>query len=112
MAFSMTSESDGQPSESGPFFVHLLPTLACNLNCPYCYTHGISLAEPEDPDRLVRIAQEVNRLKVNAIHIEGGEPFANSNIFVLLERLRHQEKTWIVTNGTLLTRASLEKCRE
>ena len=85
--------------------IHLFPTLKCNLYCQYCYSNSNYIGSDENPSLLKRICQEVNKLEIGTIHIEGGETFFNNNIFIILENLKTTDNVsvFIVTNATMIT---------
>lgn len=83
------------------YLVHIIPTLACNLRCQYCYTNSIKLTENKLDVTYYseRVAQFINALEVSAIHIEGGEPLLYKGLIELIEKISNKEKIVIVTNG-------------
>ncbi|MFA5805036.1 MAG: radical SAM protein [Melioribacteraceae bacterium] len=87
--------------------VHIFSTLECNLSCAYCYT---SVNCFNNKCKLKEIVTIVNQLEINSLHIEGGEPFINDNIFLILQASIHNEKTSVVTNATLLDSRKLNLC--
>jgi uncharacterized protein len=94
-------------------------TLACNLRCTYCYA-GSKVEKAMTPDVARKsidwIATSPDREHV--VTLFGGDPLMRFDL--CLEAIEHAKGAhsgarWVwrmVTNGTLVTDAILEKCRE
>jgi len=87
---------------------HVFTTLDCNLNCGFCYVDANRKLENNE-NRLVEIANYLNQKSVAFIHLEGGEPFINDNIFDFITVSRHNNITSIVTNATCITKARIQR---
>ncbi len=87
---------------------HVFTTLDCNLDCKFCYVDANRKID-DGNNRLVEIAKYLNNKEVAFIHIEGGEPFINDNLFDFLSVSEHNESTSIVTNATCLADGKLNK---
>lgn len=85
----------------------------CNLSCTAC-SHLSPLHKPwrmslEEIERDLEALRPI--LKPKNITVVGGEPLLHPEllqILQLLKRLRVDEQTWLITNGTLLPRMSEE----
>jgi MoaA/NifB/PqqE/SkfB family radical SAM enzyme len=94
-----------------PTFISYNLTNECNEACPMCSVRQrggdvLSLAELE------RIFAELRRSGFRVVELSGGEPFLRSDIaevFALLDRL--DLLSTMTTNGTLLTKTSIEQLR-
>lgn len=102
-------------------FLALVPTLACNLRCSYCYQRQTPWPAPMNEqiqERVLAIFSELAR-KVQgiAVHWFGGEPLlALKTIETLSEKFQHiaceQGIGYVAemtTNGALLNPATLER---
>lgn len=88
-----------------PTFAHLLLTKACNLRCPQCFVDaGIRTQDEMDILDLLRVADELVKMDVHTIHVEGGEPLLAPDATLVLKRLSKLRDVLMVTNGTLVTR--------
>lgn len=96
------------------YLVHIIPTLHCNLRCPYCYTNavGYSSLEINNEEYIQETCRLINSLEISAIHIEGGEPFVYSRLHELLSQINDKSKISIVTNGYLVTEENLKQIIE
>ena len=109
---SMAGLASGAPFE---VCLTICPTLACNLDCPYCYQdHGRGSMTPKTQDDTIALAERM--LKASGarklmIRWYGGEPLLCPDIIeqmsirlmALAERYGAEYKAWILTNGYLLT---------
>jgi radical SAM protein with 4Fe4S-binding SPASM domain len=86
-----------------PAVVDVFVTGECNLRCVHCFSHA---KEPADLplENLQSIFDQLEKMKVLEVRINGGEPLMHRNICEILQILesRHFRKV-IVTNGTLLS---------
>lgn len=103
--------------ENKHFTVHILPTTACNFNCPYCYQSGIKRDFFLDDEILKKTIKYIKGyLKGKDINeatvvIHGGEPTVNwSPVIKLLPEMDKifkeksiKYRTQIVSNGYNLT---------
>lgn len=98
------------PSELGMVsdnaYLSIVVTNKCQCKCPYCINsetdHRLSL--PVDK-AISNIKNLVNKFGVKEAILLGGEPTMHSNIFELIERLRHESGLTMVritTNGIKL----------
>lgn len=87
------------------YFIHIMPTSRCNLQCPYCYTNAVcgSKFSIMGEECIESVADAINRLEISGIHIEGGEPLLYPKLLDLVCKIREKDKIVIVTNGYLLT---------
>jgi len=85
----------------------------CNLACSYCLTGSA----PDVPrrelatERMVELAREARDLGFGALGVTGGEPFLVTEMPTLLLRLAGLLPTIVLSNGTLFSRARLERMR-
>jgi MoaA/NifB/PqqE/SkfB family radical SAM enzyme len=85
----------------------------CNLACSYCLTESApkSPARVFDASRMVDVATEAKALGFTALGITGGEPFLLPDMPETIARLASVLPVVVLTNGTLFTRARLERMR-
>jgi len=93
---------------STPAFVRMIPSDRCNLNCKYCW-------QKEDVSRDMTFAEfnryvdKATKLKVGLITFLGGEPMMWDSIYDGISLCsRNHILTDMTTNGTLLTRESID----
>ncbi len=83
----------------------------CNLVCTYCLTEsGPKVARRElDPTTMLDLAREAADVGFTGIGITGGEPFLVPDMPQLLLDLSEVLPVLVLTNGTLFSRALLER---
>jgi MoaA/NifB/PqqE/SkfB family radical SAM enzyme len=83
----------------------------CNLVCTYCLTEsGPKVARRElDPAHMLELAREAAEVGFTGIGITGGEPFLVPDMPQLLLELSQVLPVLVLTNGTLFSRALLER---
>ena len=83
----------------------------CNLVCTYCLTEsGPKVARRElDPAHMLELAREAAQVGFTGIGITGGEPFLVPDMPQLLLELSEVLPVLVLTNGTLFSRALLER---
>ena len=83
----------------------------CNLVCTYCLTEsGPKVARRElDPAHMLELAREAAQVGFTGIGITGGEPFLVPDMPQLLLELSQVLPVLVLTNGTLFSRALLER---
>ena len=98
----------------------LLPTMACNLRCPYCFeAHKSAKSMNEEViDSLIQFINRQKYAKTYSLCWYGGEPLLRVDIMrnilqrlekdVVLERIHH----YIITNGVLLNDKAIELFQE
>lgn len=110
---ALRKEIDGYQKdllESEPYYISVLPTFSCNLNCPYCFE--------ENKNNFSRDGEEYLECIINALHFfshkgevvvefYGGEPLLPENYYiiegVLEECIKLNIKNiGVITNGTHL----------
>jgi uncharacterized protein len=98
----------------------LLPTLACNYECPYCFakTDGESIT-PEVSNSIVKLLERLisnNKSTLLNLSWMGGEPLLNFEaIQSLTNRLKRPDihiNAHLVTNGYLMTKEKIEQFKE
>lgn len=89
-----------------PSNVEVAITGRCNLRCLYC-SHFTSAADvPEDlpASEWIAFFEELGRLAVMSVTLEGGEPFIRPDFHELLEGIvKNRMRFSILSNGTLIT---------
>ncbi len=99
-----------QGKPRGPFFLHLSPTMACNLNCLFCrrkdQMRGYYQNHREIPnERYLTMVQDALDMGVKAVTIKGGgEPLLRRSLMLKLVPLIKSRgvRGDLVTNGTHL----------
>ena len=95
------------PPFGGPILATLEITRRCNLNCPFCETHGGS--DAEDASWMGDFIREAADLGARGLGLTGGEPLLASH---LTDRVREGVAAGLLvhlnTNGTLLDRSRAE----
>ena len=89
-------------------------TRRCNLRCDYCFV-GWSRGWTSDLPRDIALTiVDEGAGEFDTLHITGGEPFAYSPIFDVIERAfcRGYGRVMINTNGTMLTEQYIERLRQ
>ena len=83
----------------------------CNLVCTYCLTEsGPKVARRElDPTTMLELAREAAEVGFTGIGVTGGEPFLVPDMPQLLLELSQVLPVLVLTNGTLFSRALLER---
>ena len=83
----------------------------CNLVCTYCLTEsGPKVARRElDPATMLELAREAADVGFTGIGVTGGEPFLVPDMPQLLLELSQVLPVLVLTNGTLFSRALLER---
>lgn len=93
-------------------YVHILPTLRCNLNCPYCTNflgkgRDISTTQEISVDDWIAILKKVNKHVI----ITGGEPTVYKGLVNLLNGISRHLNVQLYTNLTFAPEMLLEKLR-
>ena len=84
-------------------------TAHCNQKCDYCYNewrddNGQELGTPVKEQLLARVDKILDAIDVDHVTLTGGEPFANHDVFDLLDRLRERGVgVQLISNGGLIT---------
>jgi radical SAM protein with 4Fe4S-binding SPASM domain len=97
------------------FFVQWHLTEKCNLQCRHCYQDGHSLDELSLPEIKKVIVEASDMIKTwsetygidfsRSMNVTGGEPLLKQDLFEILGEIkRHGFDTYLLTNGTLVTR--------
>ena len=109
----MNAVADAVDSGVLPGRVWIYSNYHCNLACSYCLTESApkSPARVFDASRMVDVATEAKALGFTALGITGGEPFLLPDMPETIARLASVLPVVVLTNGTLFTRARLERMR-
>lgn len=97
----------------------LVPSLACNFNCPYCFEKGHeNFKYNEKYVKILKSYSDENFRGLNNVHISlfGGEPLLYQKalfsyleyLYELKEKMNYNLDTSIVTNGSLITEEVIE----
>ncbi len=89
-------------------------TGACNLHCVHCGNHCGPVGSNElSFDQMVRVADSLARLGCRMVDITGGEPLLHPEWDKLARVLKERGmQTALITNGTLLDEAALDRAVE
>lgn len=100
---------------AGAISVTICPTMACNFECPYCFSkHGASKMSKEVQDDVVALVGrmlDAAAAKMLAITWFGGEPLLaldviealSPRLIALAEEHGCEYRAWVFTNGYLLS---------
>lgn len=99
----------------------LLPTMACNFDCPYCFEKpSAHLVEKENDDYFRTVEKFIEKEAPNFRHVNlnffGGEPLLKRNqmddftkrVQALSEKFKFSVGATIVTNGSLINESVME----
>jgi len=89
-----------------PSSLEVAITGKCNLRCLYCFHFTSAMDVPEDLPAAawLTLFEELNRLAVLRLTIEGGEPFIRPDFPEILEGVvKNRMRFNILSNGTLIT---------
>jgi len=97
------------------FFIQWHLTEKCNLQCRHCYQDGRSMDELSLPEIKKVIVEASDMIKTwsetynadfsRSMNVTGGEPFLRQDLFEILAEIKqHGFDTYLLTNGTLVTR--------
>lgn len=100
----------------------ILPTLSCNLNCPYCYETNKNSKMEDEVVRKVKsyLKKKIDGLETLLVSWFGGEPLLYPGIIqdigTFASKLAHKKdvefRSTITTNGTLLTEDEIKVLEE
>jgi uncharacterized protein len=105
-------------------FLALVPTLACNLRCSYCFQRQTPWPEPMNEkiqERVLAVFSELApKVRGIAVHWFGGEPLLALKTIETLSEKFHQTASGqgiryvaeMTTNGALLNPATLERLQK
>ncbi len=99
----------------GPGFCQIAITNACNARCQFCNFPQVPAAERvmADPARLFKGLAALRQGDIHYLSITGGEPLLYPDLLPALDRARQLGiKTFICTNGSLLTPDRIREYRE
>jgi SynChlorMet cassette radical SAM/SPASM protein ScmE len=91
---------------SAPSSLEVAITGKCNLRCLYCFHFTSAMDVPEDlpTEAWLTFFEELGRLAVLRLTIEGGEPFIRPDFPEILEGVvKNRMRFNILSNGTLIT---------
>ena len=96
--------------------INLTTTLKCNARCYYCYEKGVKHQDfmpPKMPKLLEFIRNHIHENDLLMLNWLGGEPLMNWGIFDFLtdslNELKIKFSSYIITNGSLITKHMVEK---
>ncbi len=106
----MRTETTVGVYEEKPSFAHLILTMACNLTCPQCFVDaGCKMDNEMDTLDLMKVADDLVKMGIHTVHVEGGEALLKPDAVEVLERLSELRDLLLVTNGTLVTQEVAER---
>lgn len=109
----MTTDTSLNLPEARPSFAHLILTMACNLRCPQCFVDaGHKKTGEMDTLELLKVADELVKMRVHTVHVEGGEALLAPDAILVLKRLNRLRDVLLVTNGTLVNRDVAQRLAE
>jgi len=97
------------------FSVAIETTGTCNQKCDYCYNEwredgGASVERTAKDKLLPRVKKLLDTFTIDHVTVTGGEPFARTDLFEVLEMLRdHSVGVQIISNGGLITEELAQK---
>ena len=89
-----------------PSSLEVAITGKCNLRCLYCFHFTSALDAPRDlpKEEWFSLFEELGRLAVLKLTLEGGEPFIRPDLPEILESIvKNRMRFAILSNGTLIT---------
>ncbi|MEM2099328.1 MAG: radical SAM protein [Candidatus Bathyarchaeia archaeon] len=90
------------PFLSAPSTVDVFITSKCNLKCVHCFSATIEQTDLS-LNALESIFDQLEKMRVLEVRINGGEPLMHPQIYSILRMLEHRRfRKVILTNGTLL----------
>lgn len=91
------------------FFVRVIPTDNCNLDCDYCYQKNND-ASNMSWDLFGQVFDKAISLNVGLINFLGGEPMLWEHLYdAILLCSKHNILTDMTTNGTMLNDATIQR---
>jgi MoaA/NifB/PqqE/SkfB family radical SAM enzyme len=98
------------PFLSAPTTIDLFLTRACNLKCCHCFANGGSPLKNElTNEEWLSVFDQIEKMGVLQVRLNGGEPFMRRGIYEILSFLRHKRfQKLMITNGTLLTKDAID----
>lgn len=95
-----------------PLLAQIVITQRCNLSCGYCFEYD-KVSKPVDLDILKGRIDELKRLKVVFITLNGGEPLLHPQITELVKYINKRGMTPMMnSNGWLLTPEKIKALNE
>ena len=94
-----------------PRSVEIAITHRCNLRCLYCshFTSDGDVGTDLDKDEWAAFFEELGRLGVMRVILQGGEPFIRGDLPEIIEAIiKNRMRFEILSNGTLITREMAE----
>lgn len=96
-----------------PEAVNIALTMACALRCPHCYaSSGAPWPDELDGAAWGRLFDEITRVDIHRVNIEGGEPLLVPELPQLLRRLEGRREVILFTSGVGVTDALAERLRD
>jgi SynChlorMet cassette radical SAM/SPASM protein ScmE len=89
-----------------PASIEVAITGKCNLRCLYCFHFTSAMDVPQDlpTEEWLTFFEELGRLAVLKVTLEGGEPFIRSDFPEIIEGIvKNRMRFNILSNGTLIT---------
>jgi radical SAM protein with 4Fe4S-binding SPASM domain len=91
------------PLLSAPTSIDIFITSKCNLNCVHCFANADKQRGELSFDELKSVFDQLERMRVFELRINGGEPLLHPNIREILSDLgKRKFRKVLLTNGTLL----------
>lgn len=101
-------------SLSAPFLVVWDFTHKCNLVCKHCYSNSGAVQEEElTTKQALAVVDQIADAGVTALAFSGGEPLTRSDFFEVAKYAADRGLyVSVASNGTLLTKANVQKLKE
>ena len=99
-----------ESTPTGPFYINVEPTNACNLKCHTCSIDGTRKRGFMDLDLFRKIIDQASESGVYEVALFlAGEPLLHKDLPYMVEYIVSKGlESWLVTNATLLTREKSE----
>jgi MoaA/NifB/PqqE/SkfB family radical SAM enzyme len=99
-------------STKKPMLAHLVVTRFCNLDCAYCNEFD-KVSKPVPLENLFERIDRLAALGTQIVTLTGGEPMTHPQHNEVIRRIRsHGMVATTITNGFLMTKASIEGMNE
>jgi MoaA/NifB/PqqE/SkfB family radical SAM enzyme len=107
----LSSTIDLRNQRDKPSYAHLLLTRSCNLRCPQCFVDaGVPGKGEMNTVELLKAADDLVRMGIRTVHVEGGEALLQPDAIEVLKRLADNVPDVIlVTNATRLDEACAKR---
>lgn len=115
MSTEVRNSVAGEITRPKLFSVAIELTATCNQKCTYCYNdwradNGAEVDTADTEQLLARATKLLDFLEIDHFTLTGGEPFARSDIWALLDLLKDRgARVQFISNGGLITERIAER---